>query len=78
MCAETAYLGVNVDDIRHANILAAAEGLTSLPTLRSPFTGHTYPYRFIDLELSDKTNGKTSMVTSWQESAMEQIVINIP
>ena len=64
--------------IRHANILAAAEGPTSLPTFPSPFTGRTYPYRIIDIELSDKTNGDNSMVTSWQECAMERIVINIP
>jgi hypothetical protein len=76
MCAETGHLGVY--DIRHANILAAAEGPTSLPALPSPFTGRTYPYRIIDIELSDKTNGDNSMVTSWQECAMERIVINIP
>ena len=78
MSAESGHLGVYLPDIRHANVLAAAEGPTSLPALPSPFTTRTYPYRMIDLELSDKTNGTAKMVAAWQGCAMERIVINIP
>ena len=78
MSAETGPLGVYVSDIRHANILAAAEGPTTLPALPSPFTGRTYPYRIIDLELSSKINGTADIVTGWQFGFIERIVINIP
>jgi hypothetical protein len=78
MSAETGHLGVNVSDIRHANILAAAEGPTSLPALPSPFTGRTYPYRIIDLELSEKINSTPDVVAGLQEGLIERIVINSP
>jgi hypothetical protein len=78
MSAETGHLGVNVSDIRHANILAAAEGPTSLPALPSPFTGRTYPYRMIDLELSEKTNATAVVVAAFQIDAIERLVMNIP
>ena len=78
MSAETGPLGVNVGDIRHANILAAAEGPRTLPALPSPFTGRTYPYRFIDLELSEKTNGPAKFIHGWQRDWIRRIVINIP
>ena len=78
MSAETGHLGVNVGDIRHANILPAAEGPTSLPALPSPFTGRTYPYRIIDLELSEKTNGNAECVDVWQRGAIRRIVDYIP
>ena len=78
MSAEPPFLGVDKGDTRHANILAAAEGPGSLPGLPSPFTGRTYPYRIIDLELCDKANAEDWKLAAGQESWIERIVANLP
>jgi len=78
MFGENAELGVDHRDIRYANILAAPEGPTTLPTLPSPFTGRTYKHRIIDLEQCEKTNGETWRLTALQASWVDPIVENIP
>jgi hypothetical protein len=78
MSAEPPFLGVDKGDTRYANILAAAEGPGSLPSLPSPFTGRTYPYRIIDLELCRKINVADWKLAGRQKDWIGRIVNNIP
>ena len=78
MVSETSPFGVDNRDMRHANILAAAEGPTSLPGLPSPITGRTYPYRIVDLELCEKLNAPNCIMEDWQISHIERILRNLP
>jgi len=78
MVGETGHFGVDNRDIRYANILAAAGGPTSLPGLPSPITGRTYPYRIVDLELCEKINAETWLVSRWQIQWIERIARYLP
>jgi hypothetical protein len=78
MVSENGPFGVDNHDTRHANILAAAEGPTSLPGLPSPITGRTYPYRVIDLELCEKLNIPSWQISAWQKSHIGRILRYIP
>ena len=51
-----ALLGVDHDDIRHANILYAPDCPPGWPSLVSPFSGNAYRWRLIDFEHAQETN----------------------
>jgi hypothetical protein len=75
---DLAEMGVQQNDVRYHNLLAAPSEPSSLPSLSSPFTKRSYSWRVIDFDIAELSNSAACYIKSYGSQNLIRILANIP